>query len=323
MAKVAILGAGYACQFYINALLELGHPIVGIASRTGERGKNTAAKACAKYFDNVEELYQNSGADILCITTPTSNHFDAISKVPQSDIKWVFCEKPLAMNLVEASRIQKICLDHKIKLGVGFKMRFESIFKKVKEIISQGDIGSLILISMNFYQTIPHSRWFLDSGFIRETLSHLIDLANWFTNAIPTRVLCVGESCLGGAEEDRAYTMIEYACGIRANINGGWIKDYPTSPSRQNICFEVVGTKGYICGVRPDKLLVCNESERKTIDINVIDPIKTEFTDFVNHVSKGKTPSVSVSEAINAQLVIDAARKSYKSACAVNIESDK
>jgi len=110
MPRVAILGAGYATQkYYIKAFSELGYPVVGISSRTRERGVQVATKANTTYFDDYEDLLEKSTAEMLCITTPTFNHFDAILTAAQKGIKWIFCEKPLAVNTREAKEIQNIC----------------------------------------------------------------------------------------------------------------------------------------------------------------------------------------------------------------------
>jgi len=187
------------------------------------------------------------------------------------------------------------------------------MFRQVKEMLINNDIGELISITMNFFQPVPHSSWYLDSGVIHETLSHPIDLSNWFTNDTPKRVFCDSKIYLGGKEEDRASLIVEYDSGIKTSINGGWIHNYPTLPGRQNICFQIVGTGGYICGVRPDKLLLCNNSGRKSININVVDPIRLEVSAFVESIINGKVPPVNISDGILSQAVIDAARESAKS----------
>jgi len=323
MPRVAILGAGYAARYYVKACPELGYPIVGITSRTKKRGSQLAAEANTTYFDSYKELLEKSKAEMICITTPTANHLDAILAAAKAGIKWIFCEKPLAVNIIEAKKIQSICQTYGVVLGIGYKMRFESVFRQVKNILNNNDVGELVSITINFYQPVPHSSWYLDSGVIRETLSHPIDLSNWFANSMPRWIFCNSEIHLGGSEEDRASLIIEYDSGTKANINGGWIRDYPTLPGRQNICFQLVGTKGYICGVRPDKLLLCNNFGRKVININIVDPIKSEVSAFVKSAISGKVPCVSISDGIIAEAVIDAARESANVGHAIPISLNK
>lgn len=310
MFKVAITGAGYAARYYVKALTELGYPIVGITNRTKERGLQLAQEANAQFYDNIEEMLKETDAEILCIATATTNHLREIKAAVEGGVKWIFCEKPAGFDITETKTIKDICEEYKTKLGIGYKMRYESIFSQAKKLVSDGRIGELVSITINFYQTIPHSSWYLDNGFIRETMAHPIDLSNWFAASSPDSVICNVQNHLGGLKEDRASLIVKYNSGVTSSINGGWVANYPYIAGRKNICFELVGTGGYICGVRPDKLILCDEQGQQSADIDTVDPIKQEFQDFVNNVSNGTTPSIDISDAILAQAVIDAAIRS-------------
>ncbi|MDK2788633.1 MAG: hypothetical protein PWP07_1878 [Epulopiscium sp.] len=313
MPKVAITGAGYAARYYVKALTELGYPIVGITNRTKERGAQLAKEVNTQFYDNLEDLLRESEADMICIATATTNHLNEIQTAAENGVKWIFSEKPVGVDIAETQKIGNICSKYQMMVGVGYKMRFESIFKQAKELVDNGYIGALVSITMNFYQTIPHSSWYLCNGVIRETLSHPIDLSNWFANSMPISVFCNAESHLGGLKEDRASMVIKYDSGITSNINGGWIADYPYVAGRQNICFQIVGTGGYICGVRPNKLIVCNNDGAQTINVDVVDPIKLELQDFADSILKGSQPSIGIADAIRVQSIIAGARKSASS----------
>ena len=119
-------------------------------------------------------------------------------------MKNIFCEKPVGVSLEETEEICRICKEYGVNIGVGYKMRFEGIFAMAHSLVSQGRIGELVSISLNFYQAIPHSsNWYLDSGFIREAMVHPLDLACWFAGADPECVMCTSENFAGGKREDR------------------------------------------------------------------------------------------------------------------------
>ena len=321
MPKIAILGAGYAANFYVKALPELGYSVVGITDLAKEKGLKVAEDNKIEFFDSYEDLLKKSGADMIFITTPTPNHLEAILKAVDSGIKWIYCEKPIAYDTSEAKKIQEVCKANGVILGIGYKMRFESIFRQIKSILTNNELGKLSYMSLNFFQTIPHSRWFLDSGFVRETISHIIDLSNWFAGANPVSVYCESKNVVGGLKEDRASVIIEYDSGITASINGGWIPDYAYVPGRQNVCFQIVGEKGYVFGIRPDKLMICTEEGRKEIAVEAADPIKLEVLNFIDNAIIGKTPPINIIDGIMAQAVVDAALESAdkKSMVSVNI----
>jgi len=307
MLNIGISGAGYAGNYFVKALKELNFPIAGITNRTQERGEKLAKEAASNYYPSVGELVKDSGANALIIATSTDRHILDIKEAAAAGIKNIFCEKPVGVSLEETIKIRKICEKFGVNISVGYKMRFEGIFQTANDLVSKGRIGELVNISLNFYQTIPHSSWYLDSGFVRETMVHPLDLACWFAGTDPEYVMCSTESFAGGKKEDRASLLLRYITGFTATINGGWIQDYPFVSGRKNICFEIVGKGGYICGIRPGHLLVCDQDGIQKIDFEQTDPVKAEVIDFVVRAEEKMLPAVGLDDAERVQNIIKAA----------------
>lgn len=310
--KVIITGAGYAARYYTNALPEMGHQIAGIANRTRSRGEELANEACTKYYPSLQEMIENEDADILVIATATDNHVNDIRVAAENGIKWVFCEKPAGSTIEETEEIKAIAQAHGMTVGVGYKMRYEPVFHTAKRLIDSGKIGDVYQISINFFQTIPHSEWFLQQGFLTETMAHPFDLASWFAGSIPEKVTCHTDHLLGKQGEDRVSVHIRYGADITATLNGGWVEHYPFVSGRKNICFEIVGSGGYICGIRPDYLMICNDEGLQQVELEPTDIIQEEFQDFVNCVMAKKKAAIGMEDALYVQKLIDASKKSVK-----------
>jgi predicted dehydrogenase len=311
MLKTAILGAGYASKYYLELFTRLDYDLIGICSRTSEKGMKVASNYKVKYFNKYEEMLKSSDIDILIITTPSSNHLEAVEIAAKNNIRNIFCEKPVGASKSDCKEIKNICNKYNIKLGVGYKMRFEGIFRHAKQVFDEGHIGKIISTTFCFFQTKPTSNWYLNEGVIRETLSHVIDLSNWFSNNKVESVLCSSKSFLGGSGEDRASLIINYSSGIVANIIGGWISNYPFVPGRRNISFQIVGKNGYISGIRPDTLVLCNEKGQQIIKIKDVDQIEEEFQDFIESLKVGD-PSVNINDALNVHSIISMIKKNIK-----------
>lgn len=313
MLKMGISGAGYAGHYYVKALTELGYPVTGITNRTRERGAALAEKAGANFYDSVEEMVRHSGVDIIFIATSTDRHVSDIEAAASAGAKNIFCEKPVGVSLQETGRIREICEAHSINVGVGYKMRYEGIFKTAHDLLAEGRIGRLAGMTLNFYQTIPHSPWYLNSGYIRETMVHTLDLANWLADAQPESVMCSTENFAGGSMEDRASLIVRYQDGVTASLGGGWIQEYPYIAGRKNICFEIVGTGGYICGVRPGHLLICDGDGLRNVDFEPTDSVKCEIVDFVQKLENAQPAAITLDDAERVQRILTAAAASEKS----------
>ncbi len=321
MLKVGISGAGYAGQYFVKALGELGCPVAGIANRTKERGEALAAEAGAQYYNSTAEMLENSRVEVLIVATSTQRHLPDIQAAAQAGTRHMFCEKPAGISAEDTLRIREICATHSINLGVGYKMRYENIFVKARELLFSGRIGQPVSITLNFWQPIPHSAWYLDSGYVRETMVHTIDLACWLAGAVPKSVSCNTQSFACGTKEDRASMLLHFGNGVTAALNGGWIQNYPYAAGRKNIRFEIVGTGGYICGVRHGLLLVCDKDGIQHMNIMTNDPVRDELSDFFVRVSDGLPAEVGITDALRVQRILEAAAASDKSGRAETVES--
>jgi predicted dehydrogenase len=307
MLKFGISGAGYAGHYYVKALRELGWPIVGIANRTEARGAALASEADAGYYASVEDLAEKSGAEALLIATATDRHVSDIEAAAKAGIRHIFCEKPVGTSPEETEAIREISARYSVNIGVGYKMRFEGIFKTAHDIVASGRIGEMVSMTFSYYQTIPQGVWYLDSGFIRETMVHPLDLAGWLAGAEPETVACHAAAFAGGSKEDRTSLIVRFGSGITASLNGGWIKDYPFIAGRRNIRFEIVGTGGYLVGLRPDQLLLCDEDGPQPLEFAQTDPIQEELKDFVDGIKSGQSAAVGLNDALRVQKIVRAA----------------
>ncbi|MGC8778673.1 MAG: Gfo/Idh/MocA family protein [Candidatus Caldatribacteriaceae bacterium] len=313
MFRAGIVGTGGMGILHQQALTKLGIPVVAIMSRRKEAGLVTAQRINALYCQTIDELVK-AGIDMAIVATPTESHGQIVVELIERGVKCIFCEKPLTRTWEEAKKIHELCEKKRIALGIGYKMRFEKGFQTVKERLDREEIGKLHFLTFNYFQTTPPQPWYLESGVVHEILSHVIDLSNWVAG-IPLEVFCQTQNFQGGAGEDRASLIVNYQHGPVATINGGWISEYPERPGKQlrNICFQLVGEKGYIAGVRGLKLFLCQGDREETVEIHPVDAVVEELKAFFEAASKNQPPPVGLKEGISAQAVIEAALQSAQS----------
>ncbi|MEN3188327.1 MAG: Gfo/Idh/MocA family oxidoreductase, partial [Atribacterota bacterium] len=217
--------------------------------------------------------------------------------------------------LEETEKIQEICKKERIRLGIGYKMRFESGFRMAKEMVARGIIGPLQFLAFDYFQTTPPQPWYLESGVVHEILSHVIDLGNWLVAGSPLEVFCKTQNFQKGTMEDRAYLVLHYSSGVVATIHGGWLGGYPEFPGKQrrNICFQLVGEGGYIAGIRGLKLFVCRDGEEKILEVHLADAVVEELRGFFDALDQGQPPPVGLREGVFVQAIIEAALRSAAS----------
>src|SRR5512144_1618855 len=86
------------------------------------------------------DLLQDPEIEALLIASSTNTHAFMMKDVAAAG-KHIFCEKPLALDLATIDDALQGVAKAGVKLQVGFNRRFDKSFRRVREIVSSGEIG--------------------------------------------------------------------------------------------------------------------------------------------------------------------------------------
>jgi predicted dehydrogenase len=146
-----IIGTGPIAHKFAHDLdLEGNTNIVAICSRTVKN-----ADKFAKEFDipekytSVDEMVANPLIDAVYIAIPHTIHMES-SITCMNAGKAVLCEKPMALNLSQVSKMMEVSRNNNVLLMEGIWSYFFPGINKVSELISDGSIGKLKMIEAGF-----------------------------------------------------------------------------------------------------------------------------------------------------------------------------
>ncbi|WP_199425843.1 Gfo/Idh/MocA family protein [Thermaerobacillus caldiproteolyticus] len=227
--RVGILGAGGIAKVHTSILKKDERvKIVGVADIAEERAVALANEAGrAKAVRSLEDLFE-LGVDAVYVTTPNTLHVEPVLKCLQHHVH-VFSEKPMATSLAEAEQIRKAAQTSKAVYNLGMNRRYASVYKKVKELISSGEVTPYLAnIKMNRGELLTPS-WTADpkvtGGFLYETPFHLMDMSRYLFGEVQT-VYCEGRQNISTSEIDTFAIMITFESGTIANFvtyaHAGW-----------------------------------------------------------------------------------------------------
>ena len=94
-------------------------------------------------FDDYEEMLDQLEPDIVINSTQSPLHYAPTLAAAQRGIH-IFCEKPLARNLVQADEMVQVCDTYKVKLAINHIKRVSLYNNLVLDLIKKGEIGQLI-----------------------------------------------------------------------------------------------------------------------------------------------------------------------------------
>lgn len=107
--------------------------------KTWQTKYGIAEKNCYNY-ENFDQIKNNPDIDAVYIITPNALHHSQALRVAKAG-KHVICEKPMALNAMEALEMVNACKQANVKLLIGYRMHFEANTLEVVRMRKAGEFG--------------------------------------------------------------------------------------------------------------------------------------------------------------------------------------
>ncbi len=95
-------------------------------------------------YEDYREMIEKEALDIVCIATRPATHADAAVFAAEHGVKGIFCEKPLCCSMVEADAMAAAITKHGVKFNYGAQRRYVPMYRKLRELVEDGAIGTPI-----------------------------------------------------------------------------------------------------------------------------------------------------------------------------------
>jgi len=224
-----------------NAELVAVYDVNGPVNR--EIAKEFGAVAC-----ETEEGLLGSECDVIYVATPVEFHCGQVTRAAEAG-KHIFCEKPLGLNVAEAERMLCSSQANKVKLGVGFMMRFHAYHQEALRLLKEGRIGVPVLgrAQLSCWHPRIEGAWRQDpsrggGGSLMDMGSHCIDLLEMFFGRAQRLSCFVGNLVHRYRSEDTAIVILEFENGAKGIVDN--LFNVPDESSRNRL--ELYGSQGSI-----------------------------------------------------------------------------
>jgi predicted dehydrogenase len=247
--RVGIIGAGLIGNLhsmmirYVADRTEQSVRVVSIADVSHLAAEHLAARwQGARALESAEEIIADQSIDAVWICTPTALHRQVCIAAARAG-KHIFCEKPLAMTAAEASEMAAAIKAAGVISQVGLVLRFSPVYKVIKQMFREPDVGKLLSITMRDDQDFPirgahASAWRNDpsltaGGTLIEHSVHDFDLLTWMFGPV-TSLYCRTRN-VNGADgvEDFGSTAMEFAGGFHGQLTSIWHKMIARASNRR------------------------------------------------------------------------------------------
>jgi len=299
--------------------------VTALSRRDPQRAQDSAKEyGIARWFTSVEELCRSSEVDAIFIATPDNRHLaDTLAALDCG--KPVLVEKPMAMNAAEASHMLERARSKSLLLGVAHVFRFADSVQILRRRIAAGDIGSVVFARSEFSyvaagkpRTWIHDAAIAAGGPVADVGVHCIDALRFMLDDEVARVSASGRLQQPSGMETVAIVSLEFR---RSGLGAVLVSNHAEYRSP----LEIVGDRGVLRagdGLSVDAPI--------TIELHRAGGVATEQVTnhlayarqvdaFADAIESGAPFPVPAEEGWKNQVILDAAYRSMKSDCSVEI----
>lgn len=214
-----IVGTGWMARRFAHTLNSLDEAkIVAVCSRDRERANAFKSQhSIEKAYNDESDLINDVSVDVVYIATPHPLHFaTAISALEAG--KPILCEKPLAMNALEARTIANLANEKGLFCMEALWTRFLPLYRNLKTVITEAGLGQPIALASEFGRPVsfdPDGRFFnpaLGGGSLLDLGVYGISVATYLLGA-PSDIHSVASIGKTGIDEQCA-VFLKYPQGM-------------------------------------------------------------------------------------------------------------
>jgi len=207
MIKIGIIGTGQRAASYLkhvsnSAKAKITYLCDINSTRLKAFAQDHQVSDDTVLAEKLDQILQGNLIDALIITTPDKYHKEIAVKAFAAG-KHVMLEKPMALCVSDCREIIKAMENSGKILQIGFVLRSTPFYKKIREILDSGILGTIMSINACEYLSIPHSasymrRWHrkkTNSGsFLLAKCSHDLDMLMWLAGSNISKVMSFGDN---------------------------------------------------------------------------------------------------------------------------------
>jgi len=149
--RFGFFGYGFIAGAHAQALADVpGAEITAVCGPRQAAGEDFAQRFGAHVATQDPQELLGSDVDAVVICTPDDAHYEQVLLSAAAG-KHIFCEKPVAMNLGQASEMVMACERANVRTMTGFLLRYAPIAQELVRRVEAGEFGELISIHSQRY----------------------------------------------------------------------------------------------------------------------------------------------------------------------------
>lgn len=308
--SIAVIGCGYWGSNHARTLSELG-----ALSAVSDLNPESAQKASDKFGVpclSIPEILADDAIHGVVFALPP--HLHAENAIAALDAgKHVLVEKPIGLNVEEATRVVQAAERAGKVAMTGHILRYHTAFEKMLDVFQSGDLGELRYIHSH---RVGLGKFHPKNDALWDIAPHDLSLIMAITGSAPTRVHGEGAATLNNLS-DFAHLHLEFENNVKAHVLVSRLNPY------RERRLTIIGSKAmmsfddalpwdqklalYKHKIWEDDLGYQSEMvDPEFISVEQGMPLNAELEDFINCIQTGATPRAPISDGLDIVRILEA-----------------
>jgi myo-inositol 2-dehydrogenase/D-chiro-inositol 1-dehydrogenase len=196
VVKVGVIGAGRIGKIHAESLATRvpGAVVEAIADVNLAAAQQLAEKLHIPHvYADYKAIMNDPSIGAVAICSSTDTHADLMIEAAQAG-KHIFCEKPVDHSLAKIDKAIAAVNKAGVKCQIGFNRRFDSNFKKLRDLVKEGSIGDLHILRITSRDPAPPPAQYvaLSGGMFLDMTIHDFDMARYLSGSEVVEVYAAG-----------------------------------------------------------------------------------------------------------------------------------
>ena len=321
--RIGVIGAGRIGKLHCESIANrVGQAeLTAVADISLPAAEEMGTRYNVPAYEDYQAILNDPNVDAIAICSATDTHAQIIQEAAAAN-KHIFCEKPIDHNLKKIDVALAAVREAGVRFQIGFNRRFDANFRKVREMVAEGQIGEPHILRITSRDPGPPPIDYIkvSGGMFLDMTIHDFDMARYLVGSEVEEVYVAAgvmvDTAIGEAGDvDTAVITLKFANGAIGAIDNSRKAAYGYD---QRV--EVFGSKGMVS--------VANNTANAHVYSNAdgvhsekplyffleryMDSFVTEMQEFVQAVLEGKTPPVVGVDGRIPVVMGMAAAKSYR-----------
>jgi predicted dehydrogenase len=236
--RVAIIGAGKIAQGYNNPDDEKilthvaafqrhgGFEVSCFCDKNIERAQTAASRWGVPLAFTELSALANLRPDVVVVSVPDQEHSSVVRQALDFSPRFIFCEKPLALDMGESIKIVDKCAEASVVLGVNYSRRAIAAVALLQEQAVRHKWGRVLSVRARYY-----GGWF-------HVATHLVDLVSFFLNPVLLGGVLIRKKSIGLQDLEICGTAILESAEARFPFYFEGLGSQPATHFELEILFE-------------------------------------------------------------------------------------